>query len=91
MIENLNYITMDVTLTASNLIYAFLQNLNEVLESVGAPVEIRDGCVSSISVEIPWSSLLTANSKVEIKGLEITLQPKYRLETPGEGIGFIDF
>ena len=70
-------------LITSHLHCFITQNLNEVLESVGAPVEIRDGCVSSISVEIPWSSLLTANSKVEIKGLEITVQPKYRLESPG--------
>ncbi|XP_022099406.1 autophagy-related protein 2 homolog B-like isoform X2 [Acanthaster planci] len=59
--------------------------LNELLESVAAPVEMRDGTVGSISVEIPWSALLTANSKVEIKGLKLTFQPKYRLNTEASG------
>ncbi|XP_071797968.1 autophagy-related protein 2 homolog A-like isoform X2 [Asterias amurensis] len=59
--------------------------LNELLESVSAPIEIRDGTVGSISVEIPWSALLTANSKVEIKGLKLTFQPKYRLNSDTNG------
>ncbi|XP_038074084.1 autophagy-related protein 2 homolog A-like [Patiria miniata] len=59
--------------------------LNELLESVAAPIEMRDGTVGSISVEIPWSALLTANSKVEIKGLKLTFQPKYRLNTEANG------
>nr|XP_054759186.1 autophagy-related protein 2 homolog B-like [Lytechinus pictus] len=64
--------------------------LNELLESCGAPVEIRDGSVGSISVEIPWSSLLTSSSKVEIKGLQLTIQPKYRTEDGSpEGNGSI--
>lgn len=29
-------------------------------------------------MSVPWSMLLTENSKVEIKGLELILQPKYR-------------
>ncbi|XP_071501504.1 autophagy-related protein 2 homolog B-like [Diadema antillarum] len=64
--------------------------LNELLETCGTPVEIRDGSVGSISVEIPWSSLLTASSKVEIRGLQLTIQPKYRNEEASpEGTGSI--
>ncbi|XP_071833635.1 autophagy-related protein 2 homolog A-like isoform X2 [Apostichopus japonicus] len=52
--------------------------INENLNVAGAPVELRGGNVGSISVSVPWSMLLTENSKVEIKGLELILQPKYR-------------
>ncbi|KAJ8044621.1 Autophagy-related protein 2-like B [Holothuria leucospilota] len=52
--------------------------INENLNVAGAPVELRGGNVGSISVSVPWSMLLTDNSKVEIKGLELTFQPKYR-------------
>ncbi|XP_033110504.1 autophagy-related protein 2 homolog A-like [Anneissia japonica] len=55
--------------------------LNELLNNANAPVEIRDGVIGSITVSIPWKALLTANSKVEVKGMTITLQPKYRSET----------
>ncbi|XP_071962999.1 autophagy-related protein 2 homolog A-like isoform X2 [Antedon mediterranea] len=55
--------------------------LNELLNNSNAPVEIRNGIIGSITVSIPWKALLTANSQVEVKGLTITLQPKYRSET----------
>ncbi|XP_066279882.1 autophagy-related protein 2 homolog B-like isoform X2 [Branchiostoma lanceolatum] len=55
-------------------------SLNEVLEGTNAPVEMIDGYIGSISVAVPWSALLNDNCTMEIKGLEVTLQPKYRPE-----------
>ncbi|CAL9707012.1 unnamed protein product [Knipowitschia caucasica] len=52
--------------------------VNELLESVGAPLEIVDGFVSSITVTIPWQALLTDHCTLEISGLQITCRPKYR-------------
>eukprot|EP00061_Rhincodon_typus_P012954 g39026.t1 len=53
------------------------QSLNEFLDSVGAPLEITDGFISSISVIIPWSALITENCTVEVTGLQVTCRPKY--------------
>uniref|UniRef100_A0A3Q3LIC3 Autophagy related 2A n=1 Tax=Labrus bergylta TaxID=56723 RepID=A0A3Q3LIC3_9LABR len=52
--------------------------VNELLESLGAPLEIVDGFVSSITVTIPWQALLTDHCTLEISGLQITCRPKYR-------------
>uniref|UniRef100_A0A8C4Q9H4 Autophagy related 2B n=1 Tax=Eptatretus burgeri TaxID=7764 RepID=A0A8C4Q9H4_EPTBU len=52
--------------------------LNELLESVSAPLEITEGFVGSISVSIPWSALLNENSTVEVRDLEIVLRPRAR-------------
>nr|XP_043897069.1 autophagy-related protein 2 homolog A isoform X2 [Solea senegalensis] len=52
--------------------------VNEFLESLGAPLEIVDGFVSSIAVTIPWQALLTDHCTLEISGLQITCRPKYR-------------
>ncbi|XP_034454523.1 autophagy-related protein 2 homolog A isoform X1 [Hippoglossus hippoglossus] len=52
--------------------------VNELLESLGAPLEIVDGFVSSIVVTIPWQALLTDHCTLEISGLQITCRPKYR-------------
>eukprot|EP00066_Takifugu_rubripes_P019546 XP_011608812.1 PREDICTED: autophagy-related protein 2 homolog A [Takifugu rubripes] len=52
--------------------------VNEFLESLGAPLEIVDGFVSSISVTIPWQALLTDHCTLEVSGLQITCRPKYR-------------
>uniref|UniRef100_A0A8C6YFN9 Autophagy related 2A n=1 Tax=Naja naja TaxID=35670 RepID=A0A8C6YFN9_NAJNA len=53
-------------------------SVNEFLESVGAPLEILDGFIDSISVTIPWSALVTENCTVEVSGLQVTCRPKYR-------------
>uniref|UniRef100_A0A673AP51 Autophagy related 2A n=1 Tax=Sphaeramia orbicularis TaxID=375764 RepID=A0A673AP51_9TELE len=52
--------------------------VNELLESLGAPLEIVDGFVSSIKVTIPWQALLTDHCTLEVSGLQITCRPKYR-------------
>uniref|UniRef100_A0AAX7VBC1 Autophagy related 2A n=1 Tax=Astatotilapia calliptera TaxID=8154 RepID=A0AAX7VBC1_ASTCA len=49
--------------------------VNELLESLGAPLEIVDGFVSSITVTIPWQALLTDHCTLEVSGLQITLLP----------------
>lgn len=62
------------SLSSSSLVQA----VNELLESLGAPLEIVDGFVSSISVTIPWQALLTDHCTLEVLGLQITCRPKYR-------------
>ncbi|XP_041845733.1 autophagy-related protein 2 homolog A [Melanotaenia boesemani] len=52
--------------------------VNELLESLGAPLEIVDGFVRSITVTIPWQALLTDHCTLEVSGLQITCRPKYR-------------
>lgn len=55
-----------------------LQAVNELLESLGAPLEILEGFVSSIAVTIPWAALVTDHCTLEVTGLQITCRPKYR-------------
>ncbi|KAM6953685.1 autophagy-related protein 2 homolog A [Aplochiton taeniatus] len=52
--------------------------VNELLESLGAPLEIVDGFICSISVTIPWQALVTDHCTLVISGLQITCRPKYR-------------
>ncbi|XP_031718330.1 autophagy-related protein 2 homolog A [Anarrhichthys ocellatus] len=52
--------------------------VNELLETLGAPLEIVDGFVSTITVTIPWQALLTDHCTLEVSGLQITCRPKYR-------------
>lgn len=52
--------------------------MNELLESLGAPLEIVEGFVNSIAVTIPWAALVTEHCTLEVTGLQITCRPKYR-------------
>lgn len=54
------------------------QAINDDLQSLGVPVELVDGFVDCISVSIPWSALIQDSTKLEVSGLELTLQPKER-------------
>ncbi|KAK7872956.1 hypothetical protein R5R35_004266 [Gryllus longicercus] len=58
-----------------------VQALNELGEQQNLPVEFVDGYISEMSVSIPWASLLSDSSYVEVNGLLLTVQPKQRADT----------
>ncbi|KAJ8282805.1 hypothetical protein COCON_G00053240 [Conger conger] len=58
-------------------------SVNELLESVGAPLEIVDGFVHSIEVTIPWAALVNDHCTLVITGLQLTCRPKYRTSAGG--------
>ncbi|XP_048883412.1 autophagy-related protein 2 homolog A isoform X3 [Brienomyrus brachyistius] len=53
-------------------------SVNELLQSVGAPLEIVEGFLSSIAVTIPWAALVTDHCTLVVTGLQLTCRPKYR-------------
>ncbi|KAM8940476.1 autophagy-related protein 2 homolog A isoform 2-T2 [Pelodytes ibericus] len=59
-------------------IHLDIWSVNDLLDSAGAPLEIIDGFIGSISVTIPWSALVTENCTVEVSELQVTCRPKYR-------------
>ncbi|KAI5937003.1 autophagy-related protein 2 homolog B [Manis javanica] len=58
--------------------------LNEILESADAPLEVTEGFIQSISLSVPWGSLLQDNCALEVKGLEMVFRPRPRLATGTE-------
>lgn len=59
----------------------FLQQaLNELGEQQNWPMEFVDGYVEQMSISVPWSALLRDSSNIEVRGLNITIQPKQRSE-----------
>lgn len=59
------------------------QSVNAVLENLNVPVEIVDGFIGRISVSIPWSALVNDNTVVQIHNLELTIQPRQRIDSAG--------
>ncbi|KAG8148013.1 hypothetical protein E2320_000171, partial [Naja naja] len=51
-------------------------SLNEILESADAPLEVTEGFIQSISLSIPWGSLLQDNCALDVKGLEMVFKPR---------------
>jgi len=64
--------------------------LNELLENVGIPLEIIDGFISSISVAVPWTSLLCESCNIDLNGLELTFAPKQKPESFHHGGSMFD-
>eukprot|EP00794_Sanderia_malayensis_P020264 gene20264-22250_t len=54
--------------------------LNEMIENVGVPLEIIDGFISSITVAVPWKSLLNESCQIEVNGMELTFAPKHKAD-----------
>lgn len=61
--------------------FSFFQALNDLGDQHNLPFEFVDGYISQMSVSIPWASLLTDSSYVEVNGMVITVQPKQRQES----------
>lgn len=57
-----------------------IEALNELSEAQNWPVEFVDGYIDIIHISVPWSSIFTSSTEVEICGLKITVQPKQRKE-----------
>lgn len=47
-------------------------------EEENLPIEVWNGCISEVTVSVPWSNLLYDSCYVEIKGLELTVNPKHQ-------------
>ncbi|XP_008106872.2 autophagy-related protein 2 homolog B isoform X2 [Anolis carolinensis] len=66
-------------------------SLNEILESADAPLEVTEGFIQSISLSIPWGSLLQDNCALEVKGLEMIFRPRPRLASGSEPMYWSSF
>ncbi|XP_062863124.1 autophagy-related protein 2 homolog B isoform X2 [Trichomycterus rosablanca] len=66
-------------------------SLNEVLESVDAPLEVTEGFIQTISLTVPWASLLQDNCALEVKGLEIVSRPRPRMTSGMEPMYWSSF
>lgn len=57
-----------------------LQALNELGETQNWPIEFVDGYIEKIHISLPWTSVFSESSQVEICGMKLTVQPKQRKE-----------
>ncbi|RZF47432.1 hypothetical protein LSTR_LSTR007359 [Laodelphax striatellus] len=55
-----------------------VQALNDLGEQSHLPFEFVDGYIDDMSVSIPWASLFSDSSFVQVSGLVLTVQPKER-------------
>lgn len=65
--------------------------LNEMLESADAPLEVTEGFIQTISLSVPWGSLLQDNCALEIKGLEVVFRPRPRPASGSEPMYWSSF
>ena len=59
-----------------------LHTVNKQLKNYNVPLEISHGYIGGINISIPWASLLTGKTRVEIKNLEVTIHPHRHPDTP---------
>ncbi|XP_063804513.1 autophagy-related protein 2 homolog B isoform X1 [Pseudophryne corroboree] len=66
-------------------------SLNEVMESADAPLEVTEGFIQTITLSVPWGSLLQENCALEVKGLEMVFRPRPRLRSAAEPMYWSSF
>lgn len=55
-----------------------VEALNELSEEYNLPLEFLSGSIDFVSIFVPWTSLLSENTVIEVKGLKLVFQPKER-------------
>ncbi|XP_042193796.1 autophagy-related protein 2 homolog B [Callorhinchus milii] len=90
---SLEQLSVDLYLGTGSLAQVPLDksSLNEILDSLDAPLEIIEGFIQNISVSIPWSSLLQENCAVEVQGLEMVFRPRPRIVSGSEPMYWSSF
>ncbi|XP_050294529.1 autophagy-related protein 2 homolog A isoform X2 [Anthonomus grandis grandis] len=53
-----------------------VEALNELADSQNWPLQFVDGYIDKIHIYVPWTSIFSDSTEVEISGLKITVQPK---------------
>ncbi|CAH2327935.1 autophagy-related 2 homolog B isoform X1 [Pelobates cultripes] len=66
-------------------------SLNELMESADVPLEVTEGFIQTISLFIPWGSLLYENCALEVKGLEMVFRPRPRPRSGSEPMYWSSF
>ncbi|NXX09286.1 ATG2A protein, partial [Larus smithsonianus] len=49
--------------------------VDEVLAGLGAPLELREGCLAAVTVTVPWAAL-GSGCRVTVTGLRLALGPR---------------
>ncbi|XP_054715680.1 autophagy-related protein 2 homolog B-like [Uloborus diversus] len=57
-----------------------VEALNELSEEYNLPVNFLHGSIDFVSITVPWTALLCENTVIEIRGLNVVVQPKERPE-----------
>lgn len=60
----------------NSFVLLYFKAVNKTLAKASLPLQLVEGYVQSITVSVPWTSLINDDSSVEIRGLEATLQPR---------------
>ncbi|NXI48527.1 ATG2A protein, partial [Galbula dea] len=50
--------------------------VDEVLAGVGSPLELREGCIGSVTVTVPWTALGSESCGLRLTGLRLALGPR---------------
>uniref|UniRef100_A0AAG5CVV1 Autophagy-related protein 2 n=1 Tax=Anopheles atroparvus TaxID=41427 RepID=A0AAG5CVV1_ANOAO len=65
----------------------YCQALNELCEGQGWGIEVTGGHIGSVTVNVPYESLLAKDSSIEVSNLTISLRPKAR---PTDGTSMLE-
>ncbi|XP_053661405.1 autophagy-related protein 2 homolog A [Anopheles marshallii] len=65
----------------------YCQALNELCEGQGWGIEVTGGHIGSVTVNVPYDSLLAKDSSLEVSNLTISLRPKAR---PTDGTSMLE-
>ncbi|ESO00349.1 hypothetical protein HELRODRAFT_192597, partial [Helobdella robusta] len=58
-----------------------MKNINDILTKNGLPIEVVECYVGCISVSIPWRSIFSESSIVEVENVEVTIRHAGRVES----------
>lgn len=63
-----------------------MQSLNDLCESQKWPVEVVEGHLGSVTVNVPWNALMSEDGYIEIANLYLAVKPRPIDATDGKSV-----
>lgn len=63
-----------------------MQSLNDLCESQKWPVEVVEGHLGSVTVNVPWNALMSEDGYIEIANLYLAVKPRPIYATDGKSV-----
>lgn len=74
-VENVNSEQLKLSIFSGQVNLSNLMLKESAIDSLGFPFKLRSGCIKSLDIDIPWSSLASNPLKIQITGINALISP----------------
>ena len=80
LVKGLDAEALNVSIWGGDIVLNNLELQENALDFLQLPVQVKNGCLQQLKLQIPWTSLGSSQTVIEIKGLYAVVHPSDQFE-----------